>query len=291
MPLKLNSFYSSTEGSGNVFRRDSGHIDGHRHRCQTVLQAALHQRVAEVHRSGSLDPDIVPDPHVTASDRRHPIPADGRMECWVVGSQLTSVEVRTLGVFLLYRRVVSRLDDADSYHVTVLPEQVRDVKVCAPESAGDVSKLVAVEINLCLPVDSVEGKEDAVSRALRQGKRLGRRCPPVPEIRVEVGFGNMQVVVGDRRIRNRTGGDVAVENRSRHDGRQPISVVIFIGGDLLTAGSHRRGSLKLPLRIVGPAVFHLRSEHLKLAQSQTLTIISRSRQAEADIARVPFRLE
>ena len=71
--------------------------------------------------------DVIPYSHVAASDGRDPVPADRRVECGIVGSQLTSVEIGTLCILFLHSPEVGRLYDVDG-NAIVLTDDVGDIE-------------------------------------------------------------------------------------------------------------------------------------------------------------------
>ena len=78
------------------------------------------------------------------------------MERRIIRTQDTAIEVGVLLIFLLDRTNMLVLHDLDSYDILSLFHLVGHVKDTADESTLDLAQLLAIQIDVGLPVDTIE---------------------------------------------------------------------------------------------------------------------------------------
>src|SRR6185437_7880491 len=77
--------------------------------------------------------------------------------------------------------------------------RMRDIEAPAHEGAFDPADFFAIEKNVCLPVDAIEVQPHDLA-SLEGGR--SEFCA-VPEIGIEIGIGDVQLVLSDAGIRHR----------------------------------------------------------------------------------------
>ena len=140
-------------GFGGVELRRKCLLAGHARDCGGIEDS---------HLAMPLDPDIVPDAHVPASDGGNPVPAHRSVKGRVVGSKNATVGSAAFqGVALGHTRV-GRRKHCDFKQI-LFGEQGGDVETCIGERTLDASERSAIEHSFGLPVDAVEVESQALA--------------------------------------------------------------------------------------------------------------------------------
>ena len=180
------------------------------------------ERILHGDRPGDAHVDVVPEADVPAAHRGDPVPADRGVVGGIVGAQRASVLPPSLDGLLLHapgRRVL-----LDPHRQGVeLPglDQAGHVEPAAHEAALDTPHLLAVQVDLGLPVHAVEIQEAPLPRRCGLGLELG----PIPEVRIEEGVGDRQLVLAEVGVRQCAGVPVAREDGAWHRRDHPVGVL------------------------------------------------------------------
>ena len=180
------------------------------------------QGAFEDHRPRGGQIDVRPDADVAAADAGNPVPAGGRVEARVVHAERAAVGSGLAGGLFADAAGRRRLVNTHRQGVERAGAGERgDVKAPPQKGAVDAAQVGAVEIDLGLPVDAVK-----IEPEFPAGSRSGKgELVAVPEVRVEEGIRDLQLVVAIVRIRQRARVQVAHQRRSRHGGREPVLAV------------------------------------------------------------------
>ena len=206
-------------------------------------QGGLHERVLNGDLAGSSQIDIVVDTDVASADGRNPVPADGGMECRIVGSQDTSVEVGVLFIFFLHRTDVCVLYNLYGQYVLAGNDVLGYIVHAADKGTFHQTKLGTVQVDVGFPVDTVEVQEQAfLLEAFGHFEFIA-----IPEVGVEERFGDLEDVVGVVRIRHGTDVLVAGQDGARYGCHNPVVGAEIWLGDAFAIGRNRRSTLQHPV--------------------------------------------
>ena len=165
------------------------------------------------------------------------------MECRVVGSKDTAIEVGALLVLLLDGSDVQVLDDLDGNDVLARHDYVGHVELSTDEGTLNTADLLAVDEDIRLPVDTIEVKEQPILlESFRQVELVA-----IPEIGVEERLGDIQYVGTEIRVGDSADVLIAGQYRTRNGRYDPVLGIEGAGRDLLACGAHFRGALQAPV--------------------------------------------
>ncbi len=109
--------------------------------------------------------------------------------------------------------------DADCQRVDFAGQQLAGhIEAPAHESALDAAELLAIQKDIGLPVNAVEVEPRDFSGRDRRGGELGA----IPEVGVEVRIRNVELVVAEVRIGNRSDIEVGSEHGAGNGGDDPV---------------------------------------------------------------------
>ena len=158
----------------------------------------------------------------------------------IVGPEETAVGV---GVERILHGHLSEVLVADDPYRQVVPavlQEAGDVEDRLLVGTGDFAQTLSVQEDFRLPVHAVEMQELAL------GIDPGLEGVPIPEIGMEIGFGDEELVVGEVRIRYGAHVDIAREDRSGDGGGNPAVGLEIDAGDDLTGFDHFGRPLQAP---------------------------------------------
>src|SRR6201998_2047509 len=165
---------------------------------------------------------VSPDTNVTAAHGRDPLASNTCVIGRIVGTESAAVLGADFKCLLLgaTRRGIFLNTDCECVHATG-QKFLRYVELAAHEAAFNPAQFLTVQKHFCLPINSVEVEPcELVSSFLRS-----RELRAIPEIRVEIGIGNVELVLAEVRIRNRTDVRVRGQYRAGHRSHQPVCIV------------------------------------------------------------------
>src|ERR1035437_6958359 len=117
--------------------------------------------ILDRHRAGGVQVYGGPDAGVAAADGGDPVPSDGGMVGGVVGAQRAAVLAGAIEGLLRHASRRGVLLDAHRQRVLRAGAQVAcDIEPAAHEAAFDAADLFAVQVDLGLPIDTVEVQPD-----------------------------------------------------------------------------------------------------------------------------------
>ena len=162
--------------------------------------------------------DIIPDTDFTTWGIGNPVPADRCVEGWVISTQLTTIEVGILEIFLLHHAEVGILDDMHLELVGTRLQLPGHVDARADKGTIDSANLLTIQEDIRLPVDTIEVK---IGMLVLVGRWLMVDGSTIPEIRVEERLGNLSHIIIIAVIRHRPDIHIAGEHGSRNGSLNP----------------------------------------------------------------------
>ena len=216
-------------------------------------QRGLDERILHGDRPGDAQVDVVPEADVPPAHRGDPVPADRGVIGGIVGAERAAVLSPSLDGLLL--RAPGRRVLLDPHRQGIeLPrlDQAGHVEPATHEAALDAPQLLAVQVDLGLPVHAVEIQEAALPRRRGRGLELG----PIPEVRIEEGVGDRKLVLAEVGVRQRADVPVAREHGARHRRDHPVGVLEAGLREGDAVGVDQRVALQAPpaARQIQPAV-------------------------------------
>ena len=162
--------------------------------------------------------DIIPDTDFTTWGIGNPVPADRCVEGWVISTQLTTIEVGILEIFLLHHAEVGILDDMHLELVGTWLQLLGHVDARADKGTVDSANLLTIQEDIRLPVDTIEVK---IGMLVPVGRWLMVDGSTIPEIRVEERLGNLSHIIIVAVIRHRTDIHITGEHGTRNGSLDP----------------------------------------------------------------------
>ena len=198
-------------------------------------QGGLHERVLNGDLAGGGQIDIIVDTDVASADGRNPIPTDGGVECRIVGTQDTPVEVGVLFVLFLHGTDVCVLDNFYGQHVLAGNDMLGYIVHTTHKGTFHQAKLGSVQVDVGFPVDTVKVQEQAfLLEAFGYFEFIS-----IPEVGIEERFGYLEDVVGVVRIRHGTDILVAGQDSARYGRYNPVAGAEIGLGNAFAIGRNR----------------------------------------------------
>ena len=200
-------------------------------------------RVAHAHGSGGAQHHVLPDAGVAVADRGNPIPALAAKEGGAVERAVRAVAARArLHGFLVPDPEMRLRPEMHRQDVGAAGRQRRGgVELAPDEGAVDLAQLLAVEPDLRVVVDAVEGQVDRAALPLRR-RVEGDAIPP----RLFRQVGDQQVIEAVQRVGVNPLLHQGGEHRARHGRIQPGAGVEGRAGDLRRRRGNRGGVGQFP---------------------------------------------
>src|ERR1019366_5326262 len=185
-------------------------------------QRGNNARIPQGDGADSVEVDAVPDTGFAAADGGDPIPPDGSVKGGIIRAESAAVLIGAHHGGFLDAAGRGGFEDAHSDGVFAAGEQLRGhIEAAADEGALDAAEFFAVEEDFGFPIDAVEVEPDLLA-----GKRgRGGELVAIPEVGLEKGVGDHQLVVGEVGVGEGAGVEVAGEHGAGDGGGQPGGIV------------------------------------------------------------------
>ena len=188
---------------------------GIRQRQFRTDEGIVHRHVAFIRKIYA-----VVDADIASAHRGQPVPADGCVHGGIIGPQDTAILLGRIGILELGLSIVGIHHNQDSQIIGSPLQDTAYVETGRIESALYTADILSIEPDTGLEIDSVKVQELAGCIGMRL------KTVSVPEITLEIGIRNNELVIGKIGVGNSSGIDIRTQDSTRYGGYHPGGIVV-----------------------------------------------------------------